>query len=143
MSGWKSLAIACGCLALAGSAQAQTSLFEPPAAGSAAAPLTPPAEGGAAAAAKPRVRAKPKGPIPARALSISNESGSALTALEVSGDGKTAKLPRELGTGQTATLRLPAMKSCTVMISATFQRAGEADMHEQDICKDRKVRFTN
>jgi hypothetical protein len=131
MSGWKSLAIACGCLVLAGTAQAQTSLFEPP------------ATDAAAPAARPKPKPKPKGPTPARALSITNESGSALTALEVSGDGKSAKLAKELGTGQSATLRLPAMKSCTVMISATFQRAGEADMHEQDICKDSKVRFTN
>ena len=143
MTGCKSLAIAFACLAVAGSAQAQTSLFEQPARGSAAAPLTPPADAGAAPAAKPRAKPRPKGPVPARALSITNESGSALTMLEVSGDGKSAKLPKELGTGQTATLRLPALKSCTVMISATFQRAGEADMHEQDICKDRKVRFTN
>jgi hypothetical protein len=142
MSGWKSLAIACGCLVLAGTAQAQTSLFEPPAGGSTAAPLTPPTDA-AAPAARPKPKPKPKGPTPARALSITNESGSALTALEVSGDGKSAKLAKELGTGQSATLRLPAMKSCTVMISATFQRAGEADMHEQDICKDSKVRFTN
>jgi hypothetical protein len=143
MSGWKSLAIACGCLVLAGTAQGQTSLFEPPAGGSSAAPLTPPPADAAAPAAKPKAKPKPKGPTPARALSITNESGSALTALEVSGDGKSAKLAKELGTGQSATLRLPAMKSCIVMISATFQRAGEADVHEQDICKDRKVRFTN
>ncbi|NNM72331.1 hypothetical protein [Enterovirga aerilata] len=142
MSGWKSLAIACGCLLIAGGVQAQTSLFEPPASGSGAAPLTPPAEE-AAPAARPRAKVKPKGPTPARALSITNDSGSALTALEVSAEGKTARLAKELGSGQTVTLRLPALKSCTVTISATFQRAGEADLHEQDICKDRKVRFVN
>ncbi len=144
MLGWKSFVIACGCLVLTGTAQAQTSLFEPPAAGSTAAPLTPPADGAAApAAAKPKAKPKPRGPTPARALTITNASGSALTALEVSGDGKSARLTKELGDGQKATLRLPAMKSCTVMISATFQRAGEADVHEQDICKDKTVRFTN
>lgn len=140
MSGWKSLAVLMGCAAMAGAAEAQTSLFDPPAANSGAAPLTPSAE----PAAKPPARkAKPKGPAPARSLSVVNESGSALTALEVSGDGKTARLPKELPSGQTAILRLPALKGCTVTISATFQRAGEADMHEYDICKDRTVRFVN
>lgn len=142
MSRWKMLAVLLGCTALPGGAEAQTSLFEPPAANSGAAPLSAPAGSGQAAKPAPR-KAKPKGPSPARALSVVNESGSALTGLEVSGDGKTARLAKELASGQTATLRLPAMKSCTVMISATFQRAGEADMHEQDICKDRTVRFVN
>ena len=142
MSGWKSLAIVCGCLVIAGGAGAQTSLFEPPASSSGAAPLTPPA-GTAAPAAKPKARAKPRGPVPARALNITNDSGNAVTGLEVSGDGKSAKLGKELATGKTATLKLPALKSCTVSISVTFQGGAAPDSHEQDICKDRKVRLTN
>lgn len=129
--------------AMAGPAAAQTSLFSqptsPPApleAPQAVAPAPAPA-----AAAKPRP--KPRGPVPARALAISNVSGSALTALVVAADGKEARLARELGDGQSATLRLPAFKSCTVTISATFERAGEAEQMEQDICKDRKLRLTN
>jgi hypothetical protein len=142
MSGWKSLAIACAYLVVAGGAEAQTSLFEPPASSSGAAPLTPPAEGGAPAA-KPKPRAKPRGPVPARALSITNDSANAVTGLEVSGDGKSAKLAKELPTGKTATLKLPALKSCTVAISVTFQGGAAPDTHEQDICKDRRVRLTN
>ena len=142
MSGWKSLAMACSCLVLAGGADAQTSLFEPPASSSGAAPLTPPADA-SAPAAKPKPRAKPKGPTPARALSITNDSGNAVSALEVTADGKSARLSKELPTGKSATLRLPPLKSCTVSISVTFGGGAAPDSHEQDICKDRKVRLTN
>ena len=141
MSGWKSLAVACGCVFLAGAAQAQRSLFDPPPANSGAAPLAPPADAAAAPATKPRP--KRKAAAPGRAISITNESGSALTGLEVSADGKTASLGKELGSGETTTLRLPALKSCNVSITATFVRAGEPEVHQQDICKDRKVRFVN
>ena len=142
MTGWKSLAIACGCLAFAGGAQAQTSLFDPPAANSGAAAATPPADSFTPAQPAAKPRPKPKGPTPARVLSITNDSSTSLAAVEVSADGKTASL-KELATGKTASLRLPALKSCTVAISATFQGSTFPDMHEQDICKDRKVRFTN
>jgi hypothetical protein len=148
MTGWKSLAMAAGCLLLAGGAQAQKSLFEPPAANGTAAPLTPPADSAAApaaaaAAAPAKAKPKRKGPAPARALSISNESGSALATLEVSADGKTASLGKQLASGGTATLRLPALKSCNVTITATFTQTADPDIHQQDICKDRKVRFVN
>lgn len=142
MSGWKSLALACGCLALAGGAQAQTSLFDPPAAGGGAAAAPPPADAFAPATPAAKPRPKPKGPTPARVLSITNDTGASLAAVEVSAEGKTASL-KELATGKTANLRLPALKACTVAISATFQGSTFPDTHEQDICKDRKVRFTN
>ena len=142
MSGWKSLLLVCGTLAIAGSAQAQTSLFDPPPANSGAAPLTPPAGGGTTAAA-PRAKPKAKGPTPVRVLNITNDSGAALTGLEISAEGKSATLAKELPTGKSATLRLPALKSCTVAISATFEGSPASDTHEHDICKDRKIRFTN
>ena len=124
-------------LIFCGAAGAQTSLFDQKPAGGTAPVEAPPAP----AAAKPKP--KPRGPAPARALSISNNSGSALTDFVVAAEGKQAKLARELGTGETATLRLPAFKTCMVTIIATFERAGEAEQMEQNICKDRKVRLTN
>ena len=125
----------------AGPAAAQTSLFSQPT--SPPATMRAPAAAPAPAPAMAAPKAKPRGPVPARALSISNVSGSALTALVVQAEGKEAKLARELGDGQNATLKLPAFKSCTVTIMATFERAGEAEQMEQDICKDRKLRLTN
>lgn len=126
---------------LAGPAAAQTSLFGQPT--TQPAPLAAPPAAAAAPQAAAKPKPKPRGPVPARALAISNVSGSALTELVVAADGKQAKLARELGDGQSATLKLPAFKSCTVTISATFERAGEAEQMEQDICRDRKLRLTN
>ena len=138
MSRFRSIALVAGGLLAFGSvAHAQTSLFAPP---TAVEPSPAPA---AAAEAAPKAKPKPRGPSPARSLTITNMSGSALTMLEVAADGKTAKLNKELGTNETATLRLPAFKSCTVTVLASFDRAGEAESMEQNICKDRRIRLTN
>ena len=135
----KSIALGLACLIGAASAAgAQTSLFsQTPSAG--AAPAAPAAE----AAPAPKAKPKPKGPVPARSITISNVSGSALTEFVVAADGKSAKLAKELGSNEKAVMKLPAFKSCTVTLIATFERAGEAEQNEQNICKDRVVRLTN
>ena len=134
----QSIALGLACLIGAASvAGAQTSLFNQTPAGST--PAAAPAEAEPAAKPKP----KPRGPVPARSITISNVSGSALTEFVVAADGKTAKLTRELGTNEKAVMKLPAFKSCTVTLIATFERAGEAEQNEQNICKDRVVRLTN
>lgn len=138
MSYFRTVALAAGVLLAVGStARAQTSLFAPPTAVEAAPAAAPAAE------AAPKARPKPRGPTPARSLTITNVSGSALTSLEIGADGKTAKLNKELGTNESATMRLPAFKSCTVTVVASFDRAGEAETMEQNICKDRRIRLTN
>lgn len=133
----RSVVTVAGLLAWSATAGAQTSLFDQaPVGGATPAPAAAAPEGA-------RPKPKPRGPTPARALIISNVSGSALTEFVVAADGRQAKLPRELGNGETATLRLPVFRSCTVTVIATFERAGEAEQMEQNICKDRKVRLTN
>ncbi|MDB5511241.1 MAG: hypothetical protein JWR08_724 [Enterovirga sp.] len=126
-------------------AEAQTSLFaQPPIGGAAPAPMAPPeASAESAPVRKPKARSKPRGPVPARSLSITNLSGSTLTAFEVAADGRSAKLGKELATSESTTLRLPAFKSCNVALVAVFDRPGEAETYEQDICKDKVVRLTN
>jgi hypothetical protein len=141
MSASKLVALACASLLIAGAAQAQTSLFDPPAAG-AGTPLSPPSASEAAPAAKPKPRAKPRGPTPARVLTITNDSGASLASLEVAADGKVARLPKALASGESTKLRLPAFKSCTVAIVSSFPATGNSDTHEQDICKDSRIRFT-
>lgn len=122
-------------LAGLGGAEAQTSLFDPPAA-------TAPA---ATQDVAPKAKAKPKRkrPSPARRLTVTNVSGSAVTSLEVTADGKTAKLGKALANDGTATLKLPAFKSCTVTVVASFEGPGEPERLEQNICKDRKLRLTS
>ncbi len=121
---------------------AQRSLFEQPAA-EAPSPVAPAqaAPAGAAPRAKPRPR-KPRGPVPARSLTINNASANTLTALEVSADGKSAKMARPLASQKKATLKLPAFKTCAVTVAAAFEGQGQAESSAFDICKDKVIRFT-
>lgn len=156
----------CGCATLAligGPALAQRSLFDQPVAQDPApttsaqatpatrpaAPATPvvraqqatPATEPAAAPVKPK-RRKPRGPVPARAITINNASPNVLTSLVVSGDDKSAKLSKPLAPTKKATLKLPAFKTCTVSVAAAFEGQAQAGSSELDICKDKSVRFT-
>jgi hypothetical protein len=145
----------CAALALALSADgaaAQRSLFDTPleapagsarpaSAPAAAAPAAPTAEA-PAETRKPRARAKPRGPVPARSLTIHNASPNTLTGLEVTGDGKSARLAKPLKPKGRTTLRLPALKTCTVTIAATFE-TGAPEPSELDICKEKTIRFTD
>lgn len=126
-------------LVLGGPASAQRSLFGEPTA-------EPPAAAAPAPAAeerKARPRPRPRGPVPARALAVQNDSQNTLTSLEVSGDGKSARLAKPLKPKGRTTLRLPAMKGCTVSVAAAFDGTGEPQTTELDICKDKSVRFTD
>lgn len=127
--------LGCAFLTVAPLAQAQTSLFDAPAANSdTSAP--------AAAAPARKAKAKPK-TAQVKSVAITNASSSVLTGLQVDADGRSVKLDKELGANQSATLRLPGVKSCVVTIMASFDGAPEAEQMEQNICKDRKVRLTN
>lgn len=154
-------ALACAILtALAGPAAAQRSLFDQPVAEPAspgtpaqatpatpaAAPATPPAGAPATEApakAKPKPRPRPKGPVPARVLTISNASAATLAALEVSADGKSAKLARPVKAKGKAALKLPAFKSCQVAVSYSFEGAAQPASSEVDICKEKTIRLTD
>ena len=123
-------------LLAAGGADAQTSLFGQPAAPQAAEDAPP-------AAPAPRARPKRPAPAPARALTIANDSTGTVTDLEVSAEGKSARLAEPLGPKGRATLRLPAIKACVVTVTTTFEGSPDPDTSSQDICKDRRVRFTD
>lgn len=144
----------------AGEAAAQRSLFNeapaqegpppaaspPPSAPPAPAPSPAPAASPPVAAepqpkAKPRPR-KPRGPVPARALTVQNATANTLTSLEVSAEGKSAKLARPLRPKGRTSLRLPAFKSCAVTVAAAFENVGQTEPSEFDICKDKLIRFT-
>ena len=124
-------------------AVAQRSLFEqPPAEASSPAAPVQASPAGEAPRAKPRPR-KPRGPVPARSLTITNASANTLTGLEVSAEGRTAKMTRPLASQKKATLKLPAFKSCTVTVAAAFDGQGQAESSAFDICKDKVIRFTD
>lgn len=136
-------------LGLAQGASAQRSLFDQPVAQdpSPATPVQAPAPAAPAQAApdapkrKPKPR-KPRGPVPARSIAISNASPNVLSGLEVSGDGKSARLSKPVAPQKKAVLKLPAFKSCTVSVSATFEGQAASEASELDICKEKSIRFT-
>lgn len=138
MSGIKwAIIVAVGCSAAAFPALAQPSLFSQPS----PPPPTLTQPGAPATAAAPKPRAKPRGPVPARALSVVNDSTGTVVALEVTGDGKTAKLAQPLGPRSRTTLRLPVLKTCLVTVTTTFEGT-DGDTTSQDVCKDKSIRFT-
>jgi hypothetical protein len=148
-------------MTLAAPAVAQRSLFDQPvqnAPSPAPAPTAPPAAAPAPSApaaqpaapaqaeepsaaprrAKPR---KPRGPVPARALSIVNGSPSALVGLEVSQDGRSATLRRPIPAGKKGRLALPAFKACEVNVTATFEGVPPGAAAPVDICKEKVLNF--
>ena len=114
---------------------AAQSLFGQPAAPEAA---PAPAE----AAPRPRARPKPKKPTPTRSITVSNASANTLTSLEISGEGKTARLEKPLGPNQRTTLKLPVFKTCVVAVVAGFEGAGEAEASDYNLCREKSLRFT-
>lgn len=139
ISGWAALGVVA--TVWAGPAFAQRSLFDAPVETPAPAPPQGGSTGGDTAP-KPRPKPrKPRGPVPARSITINNAGVSTLSSLEVSADDKSAKLTKPLAPKTKATLKLPAFKSCTVAVLASFEgQAGEPS--EVDICKDKAIRFT-
>ena len=123
-------------VAITGPAGAQTSLFGQPAA-------PEPAAEAPSVAPAPRARPKPRGPVPARALSIANDSTTTVSEIEVTAEGKTARLSRPLAPKAKTSLKLPTLKACLVTVTTSFEGAAEADTTSQDICKDRTIRFTD
>lgn len=110
------------------------------------APTAPQAEGSEAGErqATPRRKAKPRkprGPVPARALAIFNGSPTTLVALEVSQDGRGARLKKPLAAGKRTRLALPAFKSCEVSVSATFEGHPAGAASQVDICKEKSLNF--
>ena len=92
---------------------------------------------------QPQPKPKPEGPQPARALTVIN--GSANTALDVivTGGSQSARLGKPLAANARATLRLPALKSCTVTVQAMFQGGGFVETEGFDVCTETSIRFTD
>ena len=79
--------------------------------------------------------------MPARSLQINNATANTLASLDVSGEGKAARLAKPLGPKKKTTLKLPALKTCAVSVTSTFE-GGQPDTNDFDICKEKSIRFT-
>jgi hypothetical protein len=100
----------------------------------------------AAPAAPPEAQPAPAKPRPAKAapsVILINNSSHKATEVVVSAGDVTAKLSKPLAPKGKATLRLPKLKGCEVVVTATFEGEGQVNAGEFDICKDKTVRFTD
>ncbi|MBV9078976.1 MAG: hypothetical protein JO048_16055 [Methylobacteriaceae bacterium] len=120
------------------------SLFTQPVAPDPAPAAAAPAAAPEAAPAKPKPRrvARPKGPVPARAVVVANASPGVLTGLEIAGEGKSATLRKPLAPNARTTLKLPALRTCTVSVTPSFEGA-PGETSEVDICREKTLRFVN
>jgi hypothetical protein len=164
------IASTCAALVLFGSAaQAQQSLFSqtpanpstgfaPSAPAPAAAPPTynapPRAAVAAPAAAEPaaaeapvavvrKPRPKPKGPQPARAVTIVNASTGTVTGVAITAGAKTITWAKPIESQAKAVVKLPVIKGCTISVLATFAGEGPGNPGEVDICKEKTIRLTD
>lgn len=94
------------------------------------------------AAPKPRVRSKPRGPQPARALTVVNASTATVTSVEITGGEKTVRWTKPIASEARVVVKLPPLKGCTVSVVPTFAE-GPGNAGEVDICKDKTVRLTD
>jgi hypothetical protein len=109
-------------------------------------PAAPPAAIGTAApetAAPAKPRPKPRGPQPARALTIVNAGTSTITKVEVTGESKTVTWSKPLAANAKAVVKLAPQKACTVSVVATVQGEAAGAPGEVDICKEKQVRLTD
>ena len=104
------------------------------------APEAQPAAAEPAAAPVKKV-VKRKGP-PA-AVTVVNASAHTATQVVITGEEKTATLSKPLAPKARAAVKLPKLKGCLVSVMATFEREGQADAGEFNICKEKSIRFTD
>ena len=104
-----------------------------------------PADAGAAPEAlapKPKPKPKPKGPTPAQALTVVNASPTTVLDVIIEGESQSVRLGKPLAPKAQAVLKLPKLKRCTVSVRAMLQGAGNTEVEDFDVCKEKSIRFT-
>src|SRR3712207_3569441 len=93
--------------------------------------------------AAPAAFAAPTKPKTVSAVVITNSRGVQATDVAVGANGKTVRLSKPLGPKAQATLRLPKMAGCMVVVAAVFEDEVTSEPSELDVCKDRTIRLTD
>jgi len=93
--------------------------------------------------AAPAAIAAPTKPKPVSAVVITNAREVPATEVAIGADGQTVRLAKPLAPKAQATLRLPKMGGCMVVVEAVFQDEATSELSELDVCKDRTIRFTD
>jgi hypothetical protein len=93
--------------------------------------------------AAPAAFAAPTKPKQVSTVVITNSRGVQATDVAVGANGQTVRLSKPLAPKAQATLRLPKMAGCMVVVAALFQDEATSELSELDVCKDRTIRFTD
>jgi hypothetical protein len=93
--------------------------------------------------AAPAAFAAPTKPKQVSTVVITNSRGVQATDVAVGANGQTVRLSKPLAPKAQATLRLPKMAGCMVVVAAVFQDEATSELSELDVCKDRTIRFTD
>jgi hypothetical protein len=87
--------------------------------------------------------AAPTKPKPVSAVVITNTREVPATDVAIGANGQTVRLARPLAPRKQATLRLPKMTGCMVVVAAVFEDTAMSEPSELDVCKDRTIRLTD
>ena len=93
--------------------------------------------------AAPAAFAAPTKPKTVSAVVITNSRGVQATDVAVGANGQTVRLSKPLAPKAQASLRLPKMAGCMVVVAARFEDEAASELSELDVCKDRTIRFTD
>ena len=93
--------------------------------------------------AAPAAIAAPTKPKPVSAVVITNSRDVPTTDVAIGANGQTVRLAKPLAAKAQATLRLPKMAGCMVVVAAVFEDEATSESSELDVCKDRTIRLTD
>ena len=93
--------------------------------------------------AAPAAIAAPTKPKQVSAVVITNSRDVPATDVAIRANGQTVRLAKPLAPKAQATLRLPKMAGCMVVVAAVFEDEATSEHSELDVCKDRIIRFTD
>ena len=93
--------------------------------------------------AAPVAIAAPTKPKPVSAVVITNSREVQAAEVAIGANGQTVRLAKPLAPKAQATLRLPKMAGCMVVVAAVFEDEATSEHSELDVCRDRTIRFTD
>jgi hypothetical protein len=85
--------------------------------------------------------AAPTKPKPVSAVVITNSREVPATDVAIGANGQTVRLAKPLAPKAQATLRLPKMAGCMVVVAAVFEDEATSELSELDVCKDKAIRL--
>jgi hypothetical protein len=76
-------------------------------------------------------------------VTVINGSASTIMSVQIAGEPKTTTWSKPLAPSAQASVRLPALKQCAVLVVATFEGGIEGAPGQADICRDKTIRLVD